>query len=82
MLTMETKSQNPIANSLQPNAASNSKNPQDPGNETSVAYSMISRKYIVMFRYFRHFSKYLVSLEELIVPPMDLPFDDCFMLSL
>lgn len=33
MLTMETKSQNPIANSLQSNAASNSKNPQDPGRQ-------------------------------------------------
>ncbi|KAL3629921.1 hypothetical protein CASFOL_026233 [Castilleja foliolosa] len=32
MLTMETKSQNPIANSLQPNAASNSRNPQDPAS--------------------------------------------------
>ncbi|XP_047955267.1 mediator of RNA polymerase II transcription subunit 15a-like isoform X2 [Salvia hispanica] len=34
MLTMETKSQNPIANSLQPNAASNSKNPQDPASQS------------------------------------------------
>lgn len=40
MLTMETKSQNHMANSLQSNAASNSKNPQDPGNETTFAISL------------------------------------------
>ncbi|KAL3622686.1 hypothetical protein CASFOL_033294 [Castilleja foliolosa] len=33
MLTMESKSQNPIANSLQPNAASNGRNPQDPASQ-------------------------------------------------
>lgn len=36
MLTMETKSQNPMSNSLQSNAASNNKNPQDPGKETYI----------------------------------------------
>ncbi|XP_073288252.1 mediator of RNA polymerase II transcription subunit 15a-like isoform X1 [Primulina huaijiensis] len=34
MLTMETKSQNPMTNPLQPNTASNSKNPQDPASQT------------------------------------------------
>ncbi|CAA0828629.1 Mediator of RNA polymerase II transcription subunit 15a [Striga hermonthica] len=34
MLTMETKSQNPMANSLQSNTASNSKAPQDPGSQS------------------------------------------------
>ncbi|KAL7120166.1 hypothetical protein ACP275_02G106900 [Erythranthe tilingii] len=34
MLTMETKSQNPIQNSLQSTAASNSKNPQDPASQS------------------------------------------------
>ncbi|XP_042063123.1 mediator of RNA polymerase II transcription subunit 15a-like isoform X2 [Salvia splendens] len=34
MLTMENKSQNPMANSLQSNAASNSKNPQDPVSQS------------------------------------------------
>ncbi|CAI9770437.1 unnamed protein product [Fraxinus pennsylvanica] len=34
MLTMETKSQNPMANSLQSSAPSNSKNPQDPASQS------------------------------------------------
>ncbi|GER32927.1 transcription cofactor [Striga asiatica] len=34
MLTMETKSQNPMANSLQSNAASNTKAPQDPVSQS------------------------------------------------
>ncbi|PIN26578.1 hypothetical protein CDL12_00645 [Handroanthus impetiginosus] len=33
MLTMETKSQNPRANSIQSNAASNSESPQDSGTK-------------------------------------------------
>ncbi|CAK9145918.1 unnamed protein product [Ilex paraguariensis] len=36
MLTMETKSQNPMGNSLQSTSASNSKNPPDPGNRIKV----------------------------------------------
>ncbi|CAA2986230.1 mediator of RNA polymerase II transcription subunit 15a isoform X1 [Olea europaea subsp. europaea] len=34
MLTMETKSQNTMSNSLQSNASSNSKNPQDPASQS------------------------------------------------
>ncbi|XP_057763663.1 mediator of RNA polymerase II transcription subunit 15a-like isoform X2 [Salvia miltiorrhiza] len=34
MLMMETKSKNPMPNSLQSNAASNSKNPQDPASQS------------------------------------------------
>ncbi|GFQ06192.1 mediator of RNA polymerase ii transcription subunit 15a [Phtheirospermum japonicum] len=45
MLTMETKSQNPIADSLQPNAASNSRNPQDPGKNCGI-FIKITKKYV------------------------------------
>ncbi|PIN26579.1 hypothetical protein CDL12_00646 [Handroanthus impetiginosus] len=37
MLTMETKSQSPKANSIQSNEASNSENPQDSGKENQCA---------------------------------------------
>ncbi|PIN26614.1 hypothetical protein CDL12_00644 [Handroanthus impetiginosus] len=51
MLTMETKSQNPMANSIQSNAPSNRKNPQDSGMEGSDWRSQLhpaSRQRIVI----------------------------------
>ncbi|KZV47311.1 mediator of RNA polymerase II transcription subunit 15a [Dorcoceras hygrometricum] len=38
MLTMEAKSQNPMTNPRQPNTASNSQNPQDPGDYNNALF--------------------------------------------